>query len=63
MLDLKQYEKLMSELGDVMFLALTNRGAQAGKKLRDLIKAELMKPITLVVNAVVNTLLGQVSRA
>lgn len=63
MLDLKQYEKLMSDLGDVMFLALTNRGAQAGKKLRDLIKAELMKPITLVVNAVVNTLLGQVSGA
>lgn len=63
MLDLKQYEKLMSELGDVMFLALTNRGAQAGKKLRDLIKAELMKPITLVVNAVVNTLIGQVSGA
>ncbi len=63
MLDLKQYEKLMSELGDVMFLALTNRGAQAGKKLRDLIKAELMKPITLVVNAVVNTLLGEVSGA
>lgn len=58
MLDLKQYEKLMSELGDVMFLALTNRGAQAGKKLRDLIKAELMKPITLVINAVIGDILG-----
>lgn len=57
----KQFEAIQKELGDVMFLALTNRGAQAGKKLRDLIKAELMKPITLVVNAVVNTLLGQVS--
>lgn len=59
----KQFEAIQKELGDVMFLALTNRGAQAGKKLRDLIKAELMKPITLVVNAVVNTLLGQVSGA
>jgi len=59
----KQFEAIQKELGDVMFLALTNRGAQAGKKLRDLIKAELMEPITLVVNAVVNTLLGQVSGA
>ena len=59
----KEFEALQKELGDVMFLALTNRGAQAGKKLRDLIKAELMKPITVVVNAVVNTLLGQVSGA
>lgn len=58
MLDLKQYEKLMSELGDVMFLALTNRGAQAGKKLRDLIKAELMKPISVVINAAVNAIFG-----
>lgn len=59
----KKFEAIQKELGDVMFLALTNRGAQAGKKLRDLIKAELMEPITLVVNAVVNTLLGQVSGA
>lgn len=58
MLDLKQYEKLMSELGDVMFLALTNRGAQAGKKLRDLIKAKLMEPITLVINAVIGEVFG-----
>lgn len=60
---LEKFKEIQKELGDVMFLALTNRGAQAGKKLRDLIKAELMKPITLVVNAVVNTLLGQVSGA
>lgn len=59
----KQFEAIQKELGDVMFLALTNRGAQAGKKLRDLIEAELMEPITVVVNAVVNTLLGQVSGA
>ena len=63
MLDLKQYEKLMSDLGDVMFLALTNRGAQAGKKLRDLIKAELMKPISVVINAAVNAIFGDAINA
>jgi hypothetical protein len=54
----KQFEAIQKELGDVMFLALTNRGAQAGKKLRDLIKAELMKPITVVINAAVNAIFG-----
>jgi len=53
----KKFEAIQKELGDVMFLALTNRGAQAGKKLRDLIKAELMKPITVFVNAVIGNIM------
>lgn len=54
----KEFEAIQKELGDVMFLALTNRGAQAGKKLRDLIKAELMEPINVVINAVIGDILG-----
>lgn len=54
----KEFKEIQKSLGDVMYLALTGKGAQAGKKLRDLIKAELMKPITVVINAVIGEVFG-----
>jgi len=55
---LSEYKKVASEISDVMFMALTGRGADAGKKLRDMIKAKLMEPITIMINAVVNQVFG-----
>ena len=55
---LDKFEAIQKELGNIMFLALTNRGAKAGKNLRALITAELMKPINVVINAVINTIFG-----
>ena len=55
-----KFEEVSKDLSDVVMLALTGKGHDAAKKLREMLKAELMKPIQVFVNAVVNTVLGSV---
>lgn len=54
----KQFKEVSEGISEAMILALGGKGKEAGKKLRDMLKAQLMKPITVVVNAVVNTVFG-----
>jgi len=48
--------ELTNNLTDVVMTSLTQGGKAGAKKLRELIKAELMKPITVVVQAVVGSI-------
>jgi len=57
----QEYNKLKANISDALVTALIDGGEAGGKKLRDIIIAELKKPITIVVNAVVNSLSGMVS--
>lgn len=54
----EESKRLTDGLSDSIITALFEGGKAGSKKLRDLVVNELKKPITLVVNAVVNTLLG-----
>lgn len=55
---MQEYNKLKSSIADVITTALFEGGKAGGKKLRDVLEAELRKPITVFVNAVVNSLMG-----
>jgi hypothetical protein len=54
----EEYNKLKSSIADAITTALFDGGKAGGKKLRDILQAELRKPITVFVNAVVNSLMG-----
>lgn len=54
----KQYDVISNGLTDAVITGLFEGGLAGRKKLRDLIVAELKKPITIVVKAVVDTTLG-----
>jgi len=55
---MQEYNKLKSSIADAITTALFDGGKAGGKKLRDVLEAELRKPITVFVNAVVNSLMG-----
>lgn len=54
----KQYDVISNGLTDAVITGLFEGGLAGRKKLRDLIVAELKKPITIVVKAVVDATLG-----
>lgn len=56
----KEIDAIKNGISDSIVTALFEGGEAGSKKLRDLVVAELKKPVTMVVNAVVNTLLGGV---
>lgn len=55
-----EYKRISDGITDSIVTALFEGGKAGSKKLRDLIMSELRKPVTIVVQAVVNTLLGSV---
>lgn len=55
----KEFRRIRDSISDSIVTALFEGGKAGRKKLRDLIVAELRKPITLVINAMVNTVLGR----
>jgi phage-related minor tail protein len=55
---LEEYNKIKDGISDSIVTALFEGGKAGRKKLRDLIVAELKKPITLVIDAIVNATLG-----
>ena len=58
--DLANYKKLKEGIADAISTALFEGGKEGKKKLRDIIVAELSKPITLQINAFVNSVLSDV---
>lgn len=56
----REIDAIKSGISDSIVTALFEGGKAGSKKLRDLVINELKKPVTLVVNAVINTLLGSV---
>lgn len=54
----KQYDAISNGLTDATITALFEGGKSGSKKLRDLVVAELKKPITIVVKALVDATLG-----
>lgn len=57
----QEYNKLKASISDALVTALFEGGKIGSKKLRDILIAELKKPINVVVNAIVNTLMGSSS--
>lgn len=55
---LMQLDKLEKDVSGAIVTALFEGGKAGSKSLRDIITAELMKPVTLYVNAVVSNLMG-----
>lgn len=55
---LEEYNKIKDGIADSIVTALFEGGKAGSKKLRDLIVAELKKPITIVVKALVDATLG-----
>lgn len=55
---LMELDKLEKDVSSAIVTALVDGGKAGSKSLRDIVTAELMKPITLYVNAVVNSLFG-----
>lgn len=55
---IEPFENIQKGLADAITTALFEGGNAGRKKLRDIIVAELRKPVTLVVNAVVQATLG-----
>lgn len=67
-LDLKEeliapdnYAELKDSLTDAIVSGLTEGGKSGSKKLRDILVAELSKPITIFVRAIVDTLVGSLA--
>lgn len=60
---LAEYRRIRDGITDSIVTALFEGGKAGSKKLRDLIITELKKPVTLVVNALVNTIMGSVTGA
>ena len=58
--DLANYKRLQDGIADAIATALFEGGNEGKKKLRDIIVAELRKPITLQINAFVNSVLSDV---
>lgn len=54
----KQYDSFKSGIADSITSALFEGGKSGSKKIRDIIIAELKKPITIIVNALVDATLG-----
>lgn len=55
---LEEYNKIKDGVTDSIVTALIEGGESGGKKLRDIIEAELRKPITIIVRAAVDMLMG-----
>lgn len=60
---LEEYAKLKDGIADALTTALFEGGKAGSKKLRDVLMAELRKPITVVINAVANVITGGISNA
>ena len=58
--ELQNYKKLKDGIADAIATALFEGGEEGKKQLRDIIVAELRKPITLQINAFVNAVLSDV---
>ena len=58
--ELQNYKKLKDGIADAIATALFEGGEEGKKQLRDIIVAELRKPITLEINAFVNSVLSDV---
>lgn len=56
----KEFDRISGGVTDSIVTALFEGGKSGSKKLRDLVVAELKKPVTMVVTAVVNTMLGNI---
>ena len=58
---LEEYAKLKDGIADALTTALFEGGKAGSKKLREVLIAELRKPITIVVNAVANVITGGIT--
>lgn len=58
---LEEYAKLKDGIADALTTALFEGGKAGSKKLREVLIAELRKPITVVVNAVANVITGGIT--
>lgn len=58
---LEEYAKLKDGIADALTTALFQGGKAGSKKLREVLIAELRKPITVVINAVANVITGGIS--
>ncbi len=58
--DLANYKRLQDGIADAITTGLLEGGEEGKKKLRDIIVAELRKPITLQINAFVNSVMSDV---
>ena len=58
--ELQNYKKLKDGIADAIATALFEGGKEGSKKLRDIIVAKLREPITLQINAFVNSALSDV---
>ena len=56
----KEFDRISGGVTDSIVTALFEGGKAGSKKFRDLVVAELRKPVTMVVSAVVNTVLGSI---
>lgn len=56
----KEFDRISGGVTDSIVTALFEGGKAGSKKFRDLVVAELRKPVTMVVSAVVNTMLGSI---
>lgn len=55
-----EFKRISDGVTDSIVTALFEGGKSGSKKFRDLVVAELKKPVTMVVSAVVNTILGNI---
>ena len=58
---LAEYNRIRDGISDAIVTALFEGGKAGSKKIRDMLVAELKKPITVVVKALVNTLMDNVT--
>lgn len=58
---LEQYAKLKDGIADALTTALFEGGKAGSKKLREVLMAELRKPIAVVINVVANVITGEIS--
>lgn len=57
----KEFDAIKNGISDSIVTALFEGGKAGSKKFRDIVVAQLRKPVTMVVNAVVNMLLGSLT--
>lgn len=63
MYNLKEWKQTQDGITDVIVTALFEGGGKGGKKLRDMLIAELKKPITMVVNAIVSSVTSGITQS
>lgn len=58
-----EFKRISDSVADAIVTAMFDGGKAGSKKLRDIVVAELKKPVTMMVSAIVNPILGDVMGA